>query len=140
MRALDLGISVRSDRYPPRGERIASWVRDYMRRVGLSVGELAFKVQADKRDIRRLINENSCGPRLNDALEEAFGTDFIDDVSRPVVGDRIARLEREIASERAKMAAKDAQINRERAARVARAAVDGGALRLVAQEERGFGS
>ena len=139
MRALELGITARSDRYPPRGERIAAWVREYMARTGLSVGELAFKVQADKRDVRRLINENSCGPRLNDALEEAFGTDFIDDVSRPVVGDRIARLEREIANDRARIEARHAQIKRERAARMAHGSSVGGELRLVAPDDRGYG-
>ena len=139
MRALVLGITDRSDRYPPRGERIASWVDDYMRDHGLSVGELAFRVRADKRDIRRLVTDRSCGPRLNDALEEAFGHDFIDAVAAPVVGgDRLTVLEREIALERAKIAALDARFEREAVARRARDASAGGELRLVPQDLRGF--
>lgn len=133
-----MGFSVKGDRYPSRGERIAAWVEDYMARTGATASEFAFRTRADKRDIRRLINEKSCGPRLNDALEEVFGYDFIDAVALPVVGDRITALEREIANERARMAAKDAQVTRERALRRARAAAPGGELRLVAQEDRAF--
>lgn len=138
MRAQLVGFTVKGDRYPSRGERIASWVEDYMARTGTTVSEFAFRTRADKRDIRRLINEKSCGPRLNDALEEVFGYDFIDAVALPVVGDRITALEREVANERAKMAAKDAQIAREKALRTARAAAPGGELRLVASEDRAF--
>jgi hypothetical protein len=141
MSAVHMGFSARSDRYPPRGERIAAWVDDYMRRHGLSVGELCFRVQADKRDIRRLLNDRSCGPRLNDALEEAFGPDFIDAVAAPVVGgDRITVLEREIASEKARIAALDARVAREKAARRARDASPGGELRLLPQEDRSLGA
>lgn len=131
---------VKSDSVPSRGERIAAWVKRYMLEAGVSVGELAFRLQIDKRDLRRLLNENSCGPRLNDALEAAFQHDFMDAVAAPLMGgDRIAVLEREIASERAKIAALDRRLEREKAARLARDAAVGGSLRLVAEEDRSFG-
>jgi hypothetical protein len=132
------GFMVKNDRYPPRGERIAAWVEQYMQRHGLNVGELAFKVGADKRDVRRLLNEKSCGPRLNDLLEWAFGHEFVDAVALATAGDRIASLEREIAHERARMAARESQLAREKALHHARAAATGGRLRLVPEEDRNW--
>jgi type II secretory pathway component PulM len=108
------------NRYPARGERIAPWVEAYMRANGLSVGELAFKVKADKRDLQRLIKDRSCGPRLNDALEEALGWEFIEEVATPVVGaDPITAREREVEQRLAQAAALHARVERERAVRTA---------------------
>lgn len=132
-----VGFTDRSDRVPSRGERIATWVQDHMQKAGVGIGELAFRIGVDKRDLRRLLNEKSCGPRLNDALEAAFQHDFMDAVAAPLIGgDRIAALEREIASERAKIAAMDRRLEREKAARLARDASLGGSLRLVAEKDR----
>lgn len=139
MSEVAMGFTVKSDSIPSRGARIAKWVDDHMQNAGVNIGELAFKIGVDKRDLRRLLNEKSCGPRLNDALEAAFQHDFMDAVAAPLIGgDRIAALEREIASERAKIAAMDGRLERERAARIARDAARGGQLRLVAEEDRSF--
>lgn len=121
MRAEALGITVRSDSKPaPRGERIAAWVEDYMAARGLGIGELAFRVGADKRDIRRLLNERSCGPRLNDDLEAAFQWDFIEAVATPVVGaDPITAREKAIEQRLAQAAALHAHVERDRAVRTA---------------------
>ena len=113
-----MGFTVRNDRFPARGERIAAWVEKYMQSNGLSVGELAFRVNADKRDIRRLITDRSCGPRLNDDLEAAFGWDFIEQVATPVVGaDPISAREAELEKHIRQVEALHARIARERAAR-----------------------
>lgn len=134
-------MSRKPQAYPPRGERIARWVQDYMARQRVAVAELAFRINVDRRDLTRLIRERSIGPRLNDALEEAFGCEFIDAVAAPVVGgDRITVLEREIASEKARIAALDARLEREKTARRALDASLGGQLRLVAEEGRSVGA
>jgi hypothetical protein len=118
MRELAVGFVVKNDRFPARGERIATWVENYMQRNGLGVGELAFRVGADKRDIRRLITDRSCGPRLNDDLEAAFGWDFIEQVATPVVGaDPISAREAELERHIRQVEALHARIERERAAR-----------------------
>ena len=130
-----MGFSDRSDRYPARGERIAAWVDNYMKANGLSLGELAFRVKADKRDLRRLLNERSCGPRLNDALEEAFEWDFIEQVATPVVGaDPIAARERALERRLAEAAALHARVEREHAVRKGAAATEGGHLALVGED------
>lgn len=113
-----MGFTAQNDRFPARGERIAAWVERYMAENGLSVGELAFRVKADKRDIRRLLNDRSCGPRLNDDLEAAFGWDFIEQVATPVVGaDPITAREREVEQRLAQAAALHARVEREREVR-----------------------
>lgn len=128
-----MGITVRSDSKPaPRGERIAAWVENYMAERGLSIGELAFRVNADKRDIRRLLKERSCGPRLNDDLEAAFQWDFIEAVATPVVGaDPITTREKAIEQRLAQAAALHAHVERDRAVRNAGAPQ----LALVARDE-----
>ena len=130
MTGIAVGFTVESDRVPARGERIACWLERYMAEFGLGVGELAFKVKADKRDIRRLLNDRSCGPRLNDDLEAAFGWDFIEQVAAPVVGaDPITARERELERQLAQVAALQARVDRDRAARAAGAAAKSGAPR-----------
>jgi len=125
-----VGITDRSDRYPARGERIALWLDRYMRDTGLSVGEVAFKIKADKRDVRRLLSDRSCGPRLNDALEEAFGWDFIEQVATPVVGaDPMTARERELERRLADAAALHARVEREHAIR--KGGAPSAALRVV---------
>jgi type II secretory pathway component PulM len=123
MKAQLVGITDKSDRFPQRGERIARWLETYMDARGLSVAEIAFRVKADKRDIRRLLNERSCGPRLNDDLEAAFGWDFIEHVATPVVGaDPLTAREREVEQRLAEAAAIQARLERDRASRAARRA------------------
>jgi len=113
-----------NDTFPARGERIATWVEAHMAAHGLSVGELAFKVRADKRDIRRLLHERSCGPRLNDDLERVFGWDFIEQVATPVVGaDPVTARERDLERRQAEVSAIHARLIRERNARASEGAV-----------------
>lgn len=136
MRALDLGTYDENDRKPARGERVAAWVEDYMRGHGLAIGELAFRIRGDKRDVRRLLNDRSCGSRLEDALAAYFGWSFVEAVFTPVVGaDPVAALEQEIARERAEIAAREERLARLRSADRARGAVANGMLRLVAEED-----
>ena len=130
MNGMGLGFMARNDRKPargeapPRGERIAAWVESYMRANGMGVSEIAFLIGADKRDVRRLIADRSCGPRLNDLLEAAFAWDFIETVATPVVGaDPITAREVELAQRLAEAAAVHARLERERAARAAAAGV-----------------
>ncbi len=113
-----MGFTDRKDRFPARGERIARWVERYMQEQGLTISELAFRVKADKRDIRRLLVDRSCGPRLNDDLEVAFEWDFIEEVATPVVGaDPITARERALEQRLTQAAALHARIERDRASR-----------------------
>lgn len=135
MTRLMVGFSVKSDSFPGRGERVAAWVDDYMALHKLALGELAFRIRADKRDLRRLLNERTCGSRLEDALAAYFGWQFIEAVFTPVVGaDPVTALEREIERERAEIAAREERLERLRSADRARGSVSGGGLRLVTEE------
>lgn len=122
-----MGLQDRNDRFPARGERIASWVERYMQAHGLTVSELAFRVNADKRDVRRMLAERTCGSRLNDDLEAAFGWDFIEQVATPVVGaDPLTFREAQLEQHQAQVAAIHARLERERAARSTPSGVGGG--------------
>lgn len=115
MGVMALGITDKSDSVPARGDRVATYLEDYMNsHPGLSLGELAFSLNADKRDLRRLLNDRSCGWRLEDALAGYFGDDFVEAVFRPVVGNR---RERELERERAEIAARSERLQRDRAER-----------------------
>lgn len=113
------GITVNKDTLPSRGERVAGWVEDYMAAHGdLTVSELAFRLHADKRDLRRLLQDRSCGWRLEDSLAAYFGWDFVEAVFTPAVGaDPLTAREIELAQHQAQAAAMHARILRERAAR-----------------------
>lgn len=85
---------------PRPSERIATYVDDYLsKHQGLTLGELAFSIKADKRDLQRLVRDRSCGFRMMDALAAYFGDDFIETVFRPVVGDGPSIRERELELE-----------------------------------------
>lgn len=132
MTGMALGITVQNDSKPSRGERIARWVEDYMAEHGLGVGEIAFRVKADKRDVRRLLSDRSCGPRLNDDLEAAFGWDFVEQVATPVIGaDPITAREQAIEQRLSQAAALHALVERDRAVRTAASPL----LALVARGE-----
>lgn len=63
---------------PSRGERVAAFVEQHMNQHrGLTLGEIAFRVGADKRDMQRLLRERSCGWRLEDDLVVYFGAPFV---------------------------------------------------------------
>lgn len=139
MQVTATGFMDKSDRlpHPTRGERVAAWVDDYLKVNGVSVSEVAFRLRIDKRDLRRLLAERSCGHRLEDALAAYFGWDFVESVMKDVIGaDPITALERKIEHERAGIAAREQQLARLKAVGRARGALDGGGLRLVAQDDR----
>lgn len=113
-----VGFSNRNDRLPSRGERVAVWVQHHMDMSGVSLCELAFRIKADKRDLRRLLTEASCGHRLEDCLAAYFGWDFVEAVMTPAIGaDPITARERELEARRAQAAAIHARLERDRAAR-----------------------
>ena len=113
-----MGITVKGDSFPGRGERVAQFVEAQMRLTGVQVNELAFRVRADSRDLRRLLNDRSCGSRLEDCLAAYFGWLFVEEVMTPVIGaDPITARERELEARRAQAAAIHARLERDRAVR-----------------------
>jgi hypothetical protein len=99
-----------------RGERVAAFVEDYLRtHPGLSLGELAFRLRADKRDLQRLLNARSVGWKLEDNLAAYFGDIFVEAVFRPVIGDGPSRRQQELDRERAEIAARAERLARTRA-------------------------
>jgi hypothetical protein len=110
MRGQALGFSVEKTIVPAhRGERVARWIADYLSAQRCSVGELAFRIQQDKRDLQRLLDVKSCGHRLEDALAAYFGWPFVEAVMAPVIDNTI---EAEIARERAEIAAREDRLAR----------------------------
>ena len=116
-----------------RGERVAGWVLDYMKAQGCTASEVAFRIRQDKRDVQRLLDLKSCGPRLEDALAAYFGWPFVEAVMAPVIE---SSIEAEIARERAEIAAREERLSRLYRAREGHR--DG--PRLVASEERSWPS
>lgn len=100
---------------PPRGERIAAYVDDYLTvRRGMTLGELAFALRADKRDLQRLLREKSCGPRLEEDLHQYFGREFGEAIFGHLWGDGPSRRERDLERQRAEHAARRERIESER--------------------------
>lgn len=130
MTELALGFSREIHTVPARrGERVAHWVETYMEAQGCSLGEVAFRVRQDKRDLERLLSQRSCGHRLEDALAAYFGWPFVEAVMAPVID---STIEAEIAKERAEIAAREERLARlERASKGLRTGP-----RLVASEDR----
>lgn len=130
-----MGITDKSTTVPSRGERVASYVEDYLSaHHGLSVGELSFRLKADKRDLRRLLQDRSCGWRLEDSLAAYFGPEFVDAVFAPVIGQGPSRREIELERERAELAARRERLERRRAEDRAFAAAPAPGLRVVPQQ------
>lgn len=117
MRSLAVGYTNQNSNEPePRGVRVAAFVEDYLAvHKGLSLGELAFRLRADKRDLQRLVRDKSVGHRLEDSLAAYFGDIFLEAVFRPVIGDGPSRREMELDHERADIAARKARLARDRA-------------------------
>jgi hypothetical protein len=110
-----MGFIDQNSNVPARGERVASYVDAYLAaHPGLSLGELAFRLRADKRDLQRLVRDRSCGARLEDALAAYFGRDFGEAVFGPLWGDGPSRRERELERERAEIAARRERLERAR--------------------------
>lgn len=140
MRATALGFTDKNDNVPARGERVASYIEDYLKvHGGLSVGELSFRLKADKRDLRRLLQDRSCGWRLEDALAAYFGPDFVDAVFAPVIGRGPSIRERELERERAELAARRERLERRREEDRAFAAARPAGLRVVPDQAGGSG-
>lgn len=120
----------------PRGERVAKFVEDYLdAHKGLCIGELAFRLKADKRDLQRLVRDRSCGWRLEDALAAYFGDLFVDAIFKPVIGQGRSKREQELEREYAEIAELRERIERERARRRTEARSASGVL---AGQGRGF--
>lgn len=125
-----MGITNQNDSVPARGERVAAYVETYMAaHRGLSVGELAFRLRVDKRDLGRLLRDRSCGWRLEDSLAAYFGPDFVDAVFAAVLGSGPSIREQELERERAEIHARHAQLRARRSGRPMAAGAPG--LRVV---------
>lgn len=103
---------------------------------GLSLGELSFRIRADKRDLRRLLNEQTIGWRLDERLAAYFGDDFVEAMYRPVIGPTGSQRLRELERERSEIAAREARLASRREAARSRGAEDRGHLRLVPEQAR----
>lgn len=138
MTGLAMGITYQNSNEPePRGERVARYIDAYFSmHPGLSLGELAFRIKADKRDLQRLVRDRSSGWRLEDKLAAYFGPDFVDAVFQPVIGDGPSIRERELERERSEIAARRERLERDRAARRADRSEPRAVLRLATDEDR----
>ena len=111
-----VGTTHQKSNVPSRGERVASYVEDYLNyHSGLSLGELAFRLKADKRDLQRLIRDRSIGHALEDALAAYFGREFGEAVFGDLWGNGASKRERELDRERAELAARRERLERLRA-------------------------
>ena len=120
MTGLAMGIIRQKVTLPTRGERVAMWVAAKLKGSGMTVGELAFQANVDKRDLQRLLRDHSCGWRLEDDLAAFYGWDFTEAVMTPVHGaDPTTARERELEQRLAQAAALHERIERERAVRTA---------------------
>lgn len=118
MAEVAVGIMSQKVNFPARAERVARATEYFMRVRGLSVGEVAFAAQVDKRDLQRLLRDRSCGSRLEDDLAAYFGWDFTEMVMTPIHGaDPTSAREAEIARHLQQAAALSARVARDRAAR-----------------------
>ena len=128
-----MGRADKRDTVPGRGERVAAYVEAYLRNhPGLSLGELAFRLRADKRDMRRLLNDRSVGHRLEDSLAAYFGADFVDALFPQARGP--AGREQELDRERSAIAARRERPERDRQAARRRGPDPAAVLRVVPGE------
>ncbi len=110
------GSNDQNSNVPARGERVAGFVENYLKNhPGLSLGELAFRIRADKRDLQRLLRDWSVGYRLEDALAAYFGPVFGEAVFGPLWGSGPSKREQELERERIELAARRERIERIRA-------------------------
>lgn len=116
------------------GERAAQYITDYLAvHGGLDLHQLAWRLKADKRDLQRLMRDQSVGIRLLERLFAYFGDDCRDAVFPPR---RISQREVELDRERAEITARYERLQRDRQAdREARAA-RGPGLRMVPRRDR----
>jgi hypothetical protein len=115
MKAMEQGCMYKNSNVPEAGERVAAYVEDYLaKHRGLTLGELAFSLKADKRDLQRLVRDRSCGWRLAEGLAAYFGRDFVEALFGPIVGDGPSIREKELERERAEIAARRERLERSR--------------------------
>lgn len=134
-----MGITYQTVSKPePLGERAATFVENYLaKHQGLALGELAFRLKADKRDLQRLVRDRSMGPRLLDNLAAYFGDLFIDAVIRdPLLPSGRSIREAELERERAELAARRERVERDRADRRAGLAEARSFLRMAPDQGR----
>lgn len=112
-----MGRIDRNSNVPTRGERVAAFVEDYLAvHKGLSLGELAFRLKADKRDLQRLVRDRSVGHNLEDNLHAYFGRIFGEAIYGDLWGAGPSKRERELELEKANLAARRERLEREREA------------------------
>lgn len=127
-----MGFTHQNDSVPARGERVARYVDEYLAvHRGLSLGELAFRLRVDKRDLGRLLRDRSCGWRLEDALAAYFGPTFVDEVFTPLFPSGRSIRELELERERAEIAARYERLARDRQARAGGVPAPRADLRMV---------
>lgn len=129
-------MNVQNDREPePRGERVARYLDEYMQsHPGLSLGELAFRLKVDKRDLFRLTNDRSCGWRMEDKLVQYFGPDLIDAVFSPLIRNGRSQREIQLEQELAAVSARREALERDRQSRRGPANAPEAVVRLGARE------
>lgn len=112
-----MGCIDRNSSVPGRGERVAKFVDDYLAvHKGLSLGELAFRLKADKRDLQRLVRDRSVGHSLEDSLHAYFGRIFGEAIYGDLWGAGPSKRERELELEKASLAARRERLESEREA------------------------
>lgn len=127
----------RNSNVPPRGERVAAFVDDYLsKHAGLSLGELAFRLKAEKRDLQRLLRDRSVGPNLEDALAAYFGPIFGYAIWGDLWGSGPSKREKELERERVELAARRERLERHRAADHEAAADARDRRRMAADQDR----
>ena len=113
MRAQMAGSYDQKSNLPGRGERVAAYVEDYLKHHGgLTLGDLAFRLKADKRDLQRLIRDRSVGHALEDSLASYFGRDFAEAIFGTLWGAGPSKRERELDREKAELAARRERLER----------------------------
>ena len=121
----------------PRGERVARFVEEYLNHhAGLSLGELAFRLRANKRDLQRLLRDRSVGHSLEDALAAYFGPIFGEAVWGELWQAGPSKREKELERERVELAARRERLERLRAADREAAADARDQRRVAADEDR----
>lgn len=117
MRGLAMGFTHQKVTVPGKGERCAVYVESYLAaHPGLSLGELSFRIHADKRDLQRLLRDRSIGHALEDALHAYFGRDVGEAIYGDLWGRGASKREKELSHEVAQLAARRERLERLREA------------------------
>jgi hypothetical protein len=132
-----MGFTNQKVSVPGKGERCAVYVEGYLAtHSGLSLGELAFRLHADKRDLQRLLRDRSIGHALEDALHAYFGRDIGEAIYGDLWGRGASKREAELSREIAQLAARRERLERLREADRNAAAVRRDRARVAPDEDR----